>query len=70
MSRKSNPKALADRLLKLSQGEECALKRPKTSVKKPGFVIQHYAGDVRYCLEHMVTKNKVTFVFIPQAIIK
>ncbi|XP_041349107.1 unconventional myosin-XIX-like isoform X2 [Gigantopelta aegis] len=58
LSRKSNPRALADRLLKLSQGEQCALKRPKTSIKKPGFIIQHYAGEVRYCLECMVTKNK------------
>ncbi|XP_067650513.1 unconventional myosin-XIX-like isoform X2 [Haliotis asinina] len=56
LSRKSNPRSLGERVLDINSNT--AIKRPKTFSTHPGFVIQHYAENVRYDLEQITTKNK------------
>ncbi|XP_048252389.1 unconventional myosin-XIX-like isoform X1 [Haliotis rufescens] len=56
LNRKSNPRSLGERVLDVNNS--APIKRPKTFSTHPGFVIQHYAGDVRYDLEQITTKNK------------
>ncbi|XP_070204320.1 unconventional myosin-XIX-like isoform X2 [Littorina saxatilis] len=59
LNRKSDAEALKDRLLQLCGHSHNAL-RPvrRSAVTQPSFVVQHYAGEVQYCVEGLITKNK------------
>ncbi|KAK6190824.1 hypothetical protein SNE40_002603 [Patella caerulea] len=58
LSRKSNKRILGERLLEIGNGTSSAIKKPRKCSGEPSFIVNHYAGEVRYTVDQLVTKNK------------
>ncbi|XP_050410532.2 unconventional myosin-XIX [Patella vulgata] len=58
LSRKSNKRILGERLLEIGNGTSSAIKKPRKFSGEPSFIVNHYAGEVRYTVDQLVTKNK------------
>lgn len=59
LNRKSNDEMLKERLLKLSSDASYLRPARQSSPSNPSFIVQHFAGDVKYAVSDLVTKNKV-----------
>lgn len=58
MNRKCSNHILGERLVDLSKKCKTHLKKPKIFASRPSFTVVHYAGDVCYSVDRLVTKNR------------
>ncbi|ESP01793.1 hypothetical protein LOTGIDRAFT_176432, partial [Lottia gigantea] len=59
LNRKCNIKILTERILDIGGNKQApVIKKPSKFSSDPSFVVQHYAGEVRYSVDQLVNKNK------------